>query len=755
MYSHWTLEVDNPPGFQIYKLGGASFIERDQPFSFQLHYSVVGSRLYDLRIIDILPHNNDGHSPASDFSGSLHLVGVTLPANDPLAVSLYTRNAPGNIDPDPYAASNAFIDGTGANGPSRTVWCIEAQFGTGNCPQDLAQVTAILIVTNPDLLPDVEYMITLALQPEGNADGDVYTNAYSAGSPDFAAPLVSNDVPVRVVSGGLSGFVYLDNNNNGIFDQNEGEFGLPDVMVTLTCTEGPNCTPGTAFSALTGSDGAYAFVPGASGIFAGNDVSGDPLDGFLGLLSGTWQVTESQPEGFIDGLDTPGSLGGVAGDDVIDAITLPAGGNGVNYNFGERQLGLLGDRVWADFDQDGFQDPDEPGLPDVTLTLEGDLLGGGSLSRTTQSGPDGFYQFLDLPYGSYSVRVSPASLPAGFDIQTYDLDGLTSAHEAAVSLTETDPDRDDVDFGYASDAVLSSVSGTVYFDRNNNGLIEAGEPGIPDVTVTLECIGGPAYLIGTTYTTRTDASGAYGFAPDGAGTMPMDFPGVPAGTWRIVETQPEAYEDGLETPGNLGGVVGEDTFTLNLPAGTAATDYNFGEWIFIEPEIVIPQTGFAPGGLADGEDAAPVWVPPASPGLILRIPAIDLVAPVVGVPFQPETQSWDVRWLQDVGWLAGTAFPTWDGRTVLTAHNLNPAGYPGPFHDLADLAYGDRIEIHFNGLTVVYQVTGLQIVPDWDSSVMFQHSEQDLLVLVTCTGEYQPEDGYKARLVIEAVRLTE
>ena len=61
----------------------------------------------------------------------------------------------------------------------------------------------------------------------------------------------------------------------------------------------------------------------------------------------------------------------------------------------------------------------------------------------------------------------------------------------------------------------------------------------------------------------------------------------------------------------------------------------------------------------------------------------------VGVPVSAD--GWGLDWLaQNVGYLDGTAFPGWDGNSVLTGHVYLPDGSPGPFQRLGSLRYGDR-----------------------------------------------------------------
>ena len=57
-------------------------------------------------------------------------------------------------------------------------------------------------------------------------------------------------------------------------------------------------------------------------------------------------------------------------------------------------LGSIGDFVWHDFNRDGVQDPGEPGIAGVTVTLD---CGGGTVDAVTDAG--GLYLFGSLPPG--------------------------------------------------------------------------------------------------------------------------------------------------------------------------------------------------------------------------------------------------------------------------------------------------------------------------------------------------------------------
>src|SRR5258706_799970 len=97
--------------------------------------------------------------------------------------------------------------------------------------------------------------------------------------------------------------------------------------------------------------------------------------------------------------------------------------------------------------------------------------------------------------------------------------------------------------------------------------------------------------------------------------------------------------------------------------------------------LAIPKTGFAPNRITS---------PPAQPAnrayaklsdLWLEIPALKVKTDIVGVPESPN--GWDVGWLgNSAGWLNGTAFPSWEGDSVVTGHVTNANGLPGPFANL-------------------------------------------------------------------------
>ena len=143
----------------------------------------------------------------------------------------------------------------------------------------------------------------------------------------FAATVWS---PVHAASS-LSGYTYIDRNNDGqlaFADAAQPEWVLSGVEVKLFSISG---TTETLLSTTTTSSiGAYIFS---------------------GLSAGTYAIRQTQPVGYLDGIDTLGiirnlnnnsvpvgaNVGTVAADAFLN-IALPADARGNFYNFGERGL---------------------------------------------------------------------------------------------------------------------------------------------------------------------------------------------------------------------------------------------------------------------------------------------------------------------------------------------------------------------------------------------------------------------------------
>ncbi|MEA3349442.1 MAG: sortase, partial [Chloroflexota bacterium] len=165
----------------------------------------------------------------------------------------------------------------------------------------------------------------------------------------------------------------------------------------------------------------------------------------------------------------------------------------------------------------------------------------------------------------------------------------------------------------------------------------------------------------------------------------------------------------------------------------------------------LPQTGFAPGVKTDLASKPDNFNYQSLGVMWLELPDLGQNVSIVGVP--KTGHSWRLDWLEagQVGYLNGTAFPTWEGNTVISGHVYLSDGSPGPFADLDELAWGDEIILHAWGQKYVYQIRqSLDWVDPNDESVL-GHKAHDWLTLITCKGYDQDRDMYHWRTVVQAV----
>ena len=157
-------------------------------------------------------------------------------------------------------------------------------------------------------------------QPSAYEDGRTTQGTPGTGTTDYNAFTYvdldegyngNNNNFGELLPSSLGGYVFVDANNDGTM--NSGETGIANVAIELT---GFDDRGGSIdITGATGSDGAYSFT---------------------NLRPGTYTITETQPNGYVDGKDKQGTPGtGTTGDDLFDGITLKQNVTGQNNNFGE------------------------------------------------------------------------------------------------------------------------------------------------------------------------------------------------------------------------------------------------------------------------------------------------------------------------------------------------------------------------------------------------------------------------------------
>lgn len=373
---------------------------------------------------------------------------------------------------------------------------------------------------------------------------------------------------------GISGRVYLDLDNDGQYDSTDTN--LPGVTIWL-CDS--SCNP--IQSTTTGADGTYAF---------------------LNLAPGAYCVMEVQPDGYMQGGETLGSLGGALNTaNRICAVPLTSGVSGTDYNFYELLPASIQGRVYVDRNMNSVYDSTDTLLSGVTVWL---LNSSGNRLQSTTTDSNGRYAFTNLTPGTYGVEeVQPAEYLEGWN-QVGTAGGTLSGPDFVYSVTlGVGVNGLNYDFW---EFVPGKISGYVFqdgptlklsvgdtftrpSDYGYDGQLTPDDARLAGVTLIL-CDGSGTPLSdsnGQQITTVTDANGYY------------EFSGLLPGIYSVIEIQPTGYVPGIDTAGSEGGVVvnryetidpsllatlavdtsGSAIVMITIDAGTAAVNYDFSEML--------------------------------------------------------------------------------------------------------------------------------------------------------------------------------
>ncbi|MFI1352758.1 class F sortase [Streptomyces sp. NPDC020898] len=152
------------------------------------------------------------------------------------------------------------------------------------------------------------------------------------------------------------------------------------------------------------------------------------------------------------------------------------------------------------------------------------------------------------------------------------------------------------------------------------------------------------------------------------------------------------------------------------------------------------------------EPAAPAL--PPSPPLRIRIPAVHVNAPLMGLGLTP-TGSLDVPPAERedlAGWYeAGTA-PGETGTAIVAGHVDNADG-PAVFYRLGALKKGSGIEVERrDGSTALFTVDAVEVydTDHFPDDKVYGAAERAELRVITCGGRYSPRTGYEGNVVVFA-----
>ncbi len=412
----------------------------------------------------------------------------------------------------------------------------------------------------------------------------------------------------------LGGVVYVDNNLS--LTQETGEPGIAGVRLELFRLEGAGYVS-TGHRTTTDAQGRYSFG----------------LD--LELPPGTYQIRETQPEGYFSVGSIPGLLDGssvlgerVTGDpDVLNRIAILEGDSrGTQLNFAEAQPARISGNVYIDNNNDGLRQDDERGVGGVEIRIVSiSTITGQSISRSVLTGSDGSYSFLALPPGVYQIfEVQPEGLFDGIDT----LGEVAGKTQGSIlrndAFTQITLNGNDVGTEYNFGEIEpSSLSGRVCITLPGFSCFSEDPSGkVPMAGVRLDLVDANGMLIATTYTGN---DGTYAFTD----LMP--------GVYTIAETQPTNLFDGGTRAGTILGVPtgvassGTRIESIAIQGGQDGIRFDFCEiqpaaisgYVFVDGDLLITETGLPPDDLRGIRDG--VRTPDDRPlaGVLLELRRVD------------------------------------------------------------------------------------------------------------------------------------
>ena len=232
---------------------------------------------------------------------------------------------------------------------------------------------------------------------------------------DAQGPVSASDAFAVTVNNlvDLSGRVFDDRDNDGVFDPADGDAGIAGVTVDLL----DQATGETIATRATAADGTYSFD-----------------DANLG--AGTYKIVQTHPAGYLDGKETAGSIGGAVnnGEDSNEIAEIVVGQpgttpDGSGYNFADLLPSSMQGMVWEDFDDDGEVDVGELVIDGVAIALTGTDDRGQAVNLTQATDSQGIFEFVDLRPGTYAIQETQPTMLGG--VPTDFLDGLDVLGEVA------------------------------------------------------------------------------------------------------------------------------------------------------------------------------------------------------------------------------------------------------------------------------------------------------------------------------------
>ena len=386
---------------------------------------------------DAFVDGKDAAGSAGGTAGNDVITGIVLPTNTETAATAYHfgETAPASISNFVWYdidGDGLYDDGTGADPLEPGLPFIDLlvttagqddTFGTSDDFTFTPQTDQNGMYSVADL-PAGLYRVDVTSEPAGmtqTAETDDGTNNI-AGVAEFSLNPGQDRTDIDFAftgDGSIGDTIYWDADGDGTLDDGTGadpaEAGIPNVTVTLEIDFDQNGSYDHTRTTTTDDEGNYSF---------GN------------LPAVDYRITVTQPTGSTQTDDPDTTF------DNVSTLTLGDGVDVDDQDFGYRGDYTIGDIVFWDVNNNGVYNVGvDRGLEGVTVTLENNLDGDPAIEYTATATTDenGAYSFDHLIPGTYTVTVTPATVPGGMSANpTTDGDGTGTAHTSTVNITNAD-----------------------------------------------------------------------------------------------------------------------------------------------------------------------------------------------------------------------------------------------------------------------------------------------------------------------------